>query len=182
MELAADKVVVSRPAGLTLSTSLQTVLRGSGLRPVMFDSQIWGSDREASYTERQSRLLAAAASAPDSKRLAPRLDLARFYLARDMYPEAKGVLDVALADDRPSAEDVSAAVLRAVAEIMMNRPDDALKDLADPAVGDQHDAPLWRALAYARQGKWAQARDGFRARGSGDGDAADRVAAGRAQG
>jgi hypothetical protein len=49
-----------------------------------------------------------------------------------------------------------------VAEIMMNRPDDALKDLADPAVGDQHDASLWRALAYARQGKWARARDGFR--------------------
>ena len=45
---------------------------------------------------------------------------------------------------------------------MMNRPDDALKDLSDPAVGDQHDAPLWRALAYARQGKWGQARDGFK--------------------
>jgi hypothetical protein len=53
-------------------------------------------------------------------------------------------------------------VLRAVAEVMMNRPDDALKDLATPAVGDQHDAPLWRALAYARQGKWTQARAGFK--------------------
>ena len=44
----------------------------------------------------------------------------------------------------------------------MNRPDDALKDLADPSVGDQHDAPLWRALAYARQGRWAQARESFK--------------------
>jgi tetratricopeptide (TPR) repeat protein len=162
MELGADKVVVSRPTGLTLSTSLQLVLRNSGLRPVMFDSQIWGLDREGSYSERQSRLLAAAAAAPNNKRLAPRLNLARFYIARDMYPEAKGVLDVTLADDRPSAEDVSATVLRAVAEIMMNRPEDALKDLADPAVGDQHDAPLWRALAYSRQGKWSQAREGFK--------------------
>jgi len=162
IEIAPDKVVVSRPSGLTLSTSLQTLLHGSGLRPVMFDSQLWGFDREASYSERQSKLIAAAAAAPDSKRLAPRLDLARFYIARDMYPEAKGVLDVALAAEHPAAESGSAAVLRAVTEIMMNRPDDALKDLADPAVGDQHDAPLWRALAYARQGKWAQARDGFR--------------------
>ena len=44
----------------------------------------------------------------------------------------------------------------------MNRPDDALKDLSNPAIGDQHDAPLWRALAYACQGKWAQARDSFK--------------------
>jgi hypothetical protein len=69
---------------------------------------------------------------------------------------------VALADDRPAAEAGSATVLRAVAEVMMNRPNEALKDLADPSVGDQHDAPLWRALAYARQGKWTQARGGFK--------------------
>ena len=111
---------------------------------------------------RQSRLIAAAAAEPDNKRLLPRLDLARFYLARGMYAEAKGVLDVALADERNAAESVSALVLRAVAEVMMNRPEDALKDLADPSVGDQHDAPLWRALAYARQGRWAQARESFK--------------------
>jgi tetratricopeptide (TPR) repeat protein len=162
VELAPDKIIVSRPMGLALSTSLQTLLRGSGLRPTMFDSQLWGFDQQGSYIERQSKLVAAAASAPDNKRLAPRLDLARFYVARDMYPEAKGVLDVALADERAALEQGTAAVLRAVTEIMMNRPDDALKDLADPSIGDQHDAPLWRALAYAKQGKWGQARDGFK--------------------
>jgi hypothetical protein len=162
VELAPDKIIVSRPMGLALSTSLQNLLRGSGLRPTMFDSQLWGFDQQAAYIERQSKLVAAAASAPDSKRLAPRLDLARFYVARDMYPEAKGVLDVALADERAASEQGTAAVLRAVTEIMMNRPDDALKDLADPSIGDQHDAPLWRALAYAKQGKWGQARDGFK--------------------
>jgi tetratricopeptide (TPR) repeat protein len=162
VELAPDKVVVSRPMGLALSTSLQTLLHGSGLRPTMFDSQLWGFDQQGSYTERQSKLIAAAAGAPDNKRLGPRLDLARFYVARDMYPEAKGVLDVALSDERSAADHGAAIVLRAVTEIMMNRPEDALKDLSDPTVGDQHDAALWRALAYARQGKWAQAREGFR--------------------
>jgi predicted negative regulator of RcsB-dependent stress response len=147
---------------LTLSSSLQSVLHGSALRPVMFDSQVWGFDRQATFSERQSQLITAAAGAPAGKRLPQRLDLARFYIARDMYPEAKGVLDVVLAGDRPGVEDVSANVLRAVAEVMMNRPDDALKDLATPAIGDQHDAPLWRALAYAGQGKWAQARDSFK--------------------
>jgi len=162
VELQPDQIIVSRPLGLALSTSLQTLLHGSGLRPAMFDSQLWGFDRQASYTERQSKLIAAAADAPDGKRLLPRLDLARFYIARGMYPEAKGVLDVALAEDRPAAEKTTATVLRALTEIMINRPDDALKDLSNPTVGDQHDAPLWRALVYARQGKWGQARDGFK--------------------
>lgn len=164
VELASDKIVINRPLGLTLSsTSMQTLLRGgSGLRPAVFDSQLWGADQQASYVERQSNLIAAAAEAPENKRMAPRLDLARFYIARDMFPEAKGVLDVALSDQHSEPSDISAVVLRAVTEIMMNRPDDALKDLGDPAVGDQHDAPLWRALAYAREGQWPQARDGFK--------------------
>ena len=160
--LTPDKVVISRPSGLILSNSLQSVLRGSGLRPMMFDSQLWGFDRGATYGERQASLIAAAAAAPAGKKTMQRLDLARFYLARDMFPEAKGVLDVVLADQRPANEDASATVLRAIAELMMNRPDDALRDLANPVVGDQHDAPLWRALAYARQGKWAQARQDFK--------------------
>ncbi|HXW39836.1 MAG TPA: tetratricopeptide repeat protein [Xanthobacteraceae bacterium] len=162
VELAPSKVVISRPGGLTLSSTLQNVLHGSALRPVMFDSQLWGFDQQATYSERQSKLIAAAAAAPPRKRLPPRLDLARFYIARDMFPEAKGVLDVALADEHAAGEDLSANVLRAVAEVMMNRPDDALKDLANPAIGNQHDAPLWRALAYAGQGKWALARDSFK--------------------
>jgi hypothetical protein len=49
---------------------------------------------------------------------------------------------------------------------MMNRPQAALKDLSDSAVGDQHDAPLWRAMAYARQGRWGEARAGFKNAGS----------------
>jgi hypothetical protein len=162
VELAADKIVIGRPGGLTLSSSLQSVLHGSALRPVMFDAQVWGLDRQSIYGERQSQLIAAASAAPAAKRLQQRLDLARFYIARDMYPEAKGVLDVVLREGHPAAEDVTASVLRAVAEVMMNRPDAALKDLANPAIGDQHDAPLWRALAYAGQGKWGLARDSFK--------------------
>lgn len=160
--LVPDKIVVTRPLGLTLSTSMQTLMHGSGLHSAMFDSQAWGSDRKGSYFSRQSNLIGVAAAAPPHQRLAPRLELARFYIARSMYPEAKGVLDVALADESKSAESISALVLRAVAEVMMNRPDDALKDLSAPGVGDQHDAPLWRALAYARQGRWAKARDTFK--------------------
>jgi tetratricopeptide (TPR) repeat protein len=162
VELSADHIVIGRPGGLTLSSSLQGVLHGTALRPVMFDAEVWGLDRRADFSDRQSQLMAAAAAASAGKRAQLRLDLARFYIAREMYSEAKGVLDVVLAEDRAGSQDVSANVLRAITEIMMNRPDAALKDLANPAIGDQHDAPLWRGMAYADQGKWTMARDSFK--------------------
>ncbi|MDE2373489.1 MAG: tetratricopeptide repeat protein [Hyphomicrobiales bacterium] len=162
IDTAPDKIVISRPGGLTLSSSLQSAQRGTALHPAMFDAQLWGFDRHSTFNERQSKLIADAAAAPARKRLLPRLDLARFYIARDMYSEAKGVLDVALTEQHPAAEDLSANVLRAVAEVMMDRPADALKDLSGPEIRDQHEAPLWRALAFAGQGKWGQARDNFK--------------------
>ena len=174
VEISADKVVIGRPGGLTLSSSLQSVLHGTALRPVMFDAQVWGLDRKTLFAERQSQLAAAAAVASSGKRLQQRLDLARFYIAREMYPEAKGVLDVSLAEDPAAAEDVTGSVLRAITEVMMNRPDAALKDLSNPSIGDPHDAPLWRAMAFAGQGKWAMAHDNFKpervARGARHGD------------
>jgi tetratricopeptide (TPR) repeat protein len=160
-ELSVDKIIITRPTGLTLSSTAGAGSNAPSHRQ-MLDTQSWGFDREAAFEERKSELIEAAALAPESKRLSARTDLARFYLARDMAAEAKAVLDVALGDQPITAEETAPLVLRAVANIMLGRIDVALKDLSNPLVGDQHDAPLWRALAYARFGKWADARDGFR--------------------
>ena len=54
-------------------------------------------------------------------------------------------------------------MLKAIANIMFDRPTDALKALSNPQVGNQLDAPVWRAVAYARQGKWGDAHDRFKA-------------------
>lgn len=160
-ELSADKIILSRPAGLSLSAVARTNTQALYQRHVL-DVQSWGFDRQANFTERRMDLVLAAAAAPEAKRLPARCDLARFYLARDMFAEAKAVLDVAVADNPPSAEDSTPIVLRAIANIMIGRADAAMKDLSNPFVGNQHDAPLWRAMANARLGRWAEARDGFR--------------------
>src|SRR5712671_5703871 len=162
VEVGADKVVLGRPSGLTMSAGGPTNKRTGGFRPLVFDAQLWGFDQEADFTDRQMKLFNAAAAAPDTKRTVPRLELARFYLARDMYAEAKAVLDVALGDERPSAEDTTGIVMHAVANIMLSRTDEALKDLANPLVTGQSDTQLWRGVAYTRQGKWAEAREAFR--------------------
>jgi tetratricopeptide (TPR) repeat protein len=161
-ELAGDKIVIGRPSGLTLSTAASPSSRTGVLVPVVLDAQIWGYDSHADFVERQSLLLRTAAETPENRRVNARRDLARFYLSREMAAEAKAVLDVSLGSDRPTADDVPTLVLRAIANIMLNRTDEALKDLASPLVGNQHDAPLWRALALARQSKWANAREGFK--------------------
>ena len=160
-EISTDRIVVSRPDGLSLSAALNSVDQAVHRRHVL-DAQSWGFDRQADFTERKSQLIHAAADAPDSRRLTARCDLARFFLARDMFVEAKAVLDVAVADNPPTTEDAASMVLRAIANIMIGRADSALKDLSNPFVGNQHDAALWRALANARLGKWTEARDGFR--------------------
>jgi tetratricopeptide (TPR) repeat protein len=162
VELSAENVMIGRPGGLTLSSGAVAARSASAYRPMIFDPELWGFDRQSALSARQYKLIAAAADASETKRLPPRLDLARFYLAREMYAEAKGVLDVALADDRPNAENSAGLVLHAIASIMLDRPQDALKDLGNPLLGDLHDAPLWRAFANARLGKWEEARRGFK--------------------
>lgn len=168
LELGADKLVVTRPGGLALSNATARVAssptdmtsrRVGGL--FTLDPQAWGYDKEADYRDRQRHLVTAAASAEESRRLAAQLELARFYLARDMIPEAKGVLDVAATDER-STHDGTAVLLRAIANIMLGHGADAIKDLSTAPVAKRNDIALWRALAQAKEGKWAEARDGFR--------------------
>jgi hypothetical protein len=46
--------------------------------------------------------------------------------------------------------------------IIIGRPTAGLHDLANPVIGSNYDSQLWRALANARQGKWAEAREKFK--------------------
>ena len=114
-----------------------------------FDSNL-AFDREADFADRQSDLCAPqpsrrSSAAPSAARSRAVLSLPR------VLPEAKAVLDAAIADDRPTAEDPAPLVLRAIANIMLGRVDDAQKDLANPLIGNNYDAPMWRALLGARR-------------------------------
>jgi tetratricopeptide (TPR) repeat protein len=162
-ELAADKIVISRPGGLSLSSSSMAMrdnTTNTHFQPLVFDTQTWGFDRQANFEIRQNELIGRAAAAPEGKRRAARFDLARFYLARDMAAEAKGVLDVATADEQVPS--VTGSVLKSVANVMMGRGEEALKELSGPKIGDNSDAPIWRAMAHASQGQWARAREEFK--------------------
>lgn len=177
VDTTADKVTVARPGGLALSTAAAArpvagagasfagagAGRAGGVRSQTLDPQTWGFDRESNFRDRQTNLVAAAAAATDPQRLGARLDLARFYLARNMSAEAKGVLDAAAAENRTATPDVNVLMLRAVANVMLRRGSEALRDLSGTAINAREDAVLWRALAQVQQGKWPEAREGLAA-------------------
>ena len=161
VKLKPDAITVGRPNGLALSpTNREQEKFVSNHLLVTFDSHVWGLDQRAKFYPRQSELIYEAAMAPPAKRRDARLDLARFYIAQNMLAEAKGVLDVALSDEQ-RGEDVTGTVLKAVTNVMMHRPHAALKDLDNPRVGNRLNAPLWRAMAYAREGQWTKAHNQF---------------------
>ncbi|RAI25707.1 hypothetical protein, partial [Rhodoplanes serenus] len=89
-------------------------------------------DREADFEERRRTLVNAAAEALETRRTGARMDLGRFYLAREMYAEAKGVIEVAIGEERPGADDPAGLLMHAFANIMLGRIPEALKDLSHP--------------------------------------------------
>jgi tetratricopeptide (TPR) repeat protein len=162
-EIASDKVVLGKPGGLTLSPADTGAERApTAVRPI-FDLGEWRKNQSGSFVAQADALIeaVAAATAPD-QRASARVDLARFYMSRGMYPEAIGVLDVALADAKAGSEDPAALIVHSVANILVGRPERGLKDLASPVIGNNHDSQLWKAMVSARQGKWADAREKFK--------------------
>jgi tetratricopeptide (TPR) repeat protein len=161
-DIASDKIVLGRPGGLTLSPADTGAERAPTVARPIFDLGEWRRNQEGSFLEREDALVEAAGSAAPDQRTRARVDLARFYMSRGMFPEAVGVIELALTDAKPGSEDTAALVVHAVASILMGRPERGQKDLANPAIGANYDARLWKALASARLGKWSDAREKFK--------------------
>ncbi|MDP3690754.1 tetratricopeptide repeat protein [Bradyrhizobium sp.] len=161
-EVAPDRVIIGRPGGLTLSSAdVGSERATTAVRPI-FDVAEWRKNQAGGFIARQDELIAAAGTLEPAQRTQARIDLARFLMSRGMYWEAKGAADLALADAKPGSEDSIALMVRVVANILIGRPEQGLKDLANPVIGANYDSQLWKALALARQGKWAEAREKFK--------------------
>jgi tetratricopeptide (TPR) repeat protein len=162
VDVASDKIILGRPGGLTLSSADVGAERApTAVRPI-FDVGEWRRNRSENFIARENVLVAAAAALEPHHRTPARIDLARFYLSRGMYSEAKAVLDLAMAELKPGLEDPVVLIVHSVANSLIGRPEQALEDLESPAIGTNYDSQLWKALAFARQGKWADAREKFK--------------------
>lgn len=161
VEVGLDKVILGKKGGLTLSPVDVSAERApTAVRPV-FNPEGWRKGQAEDFWTRQSDLITAISAVEPAQRSLPRLDLAQFYMSRAMYHEAKSVTELMLSDPL-NKEESSALIIHAIASILIGRPAQGLKDLANPVIGNSHDSQLWKALAYARQGQWADAREKFK--------------------
>lgn len=161
VEVGSDKVILGKKGGLTLSpVDISAERAPTAVRPI-FSPENWRKGQSENFIARQGDLITAISAVEPALRSLPRLDLAQFYMSRAMYHEAKAVTDVMLTDPL-NKEESSALIMHAIASILIGRPAQGLKDLANPVIGNSHDSQLWKALAYARQGKWADAREKFK--------------------
>jgi hypothetical protein len=161
-EVGPDKVVIGRPGGLTLSSADVAAERATAAVRPLFDLKEWRRNQEDNFFERLDTLVKAAAAAGADQRTQARLDLANFYMARAMYQEARGVTNLIFSETKLGTEEAAAVMVHAVSSILIGHPERALKDLANPAIGNGYDSQLWKAMALARQEKWAEAREKFK--------------------
>ncbi len=161
-EVGSDKVMVGRPGGLTLSSADVAAERATAAMRSLFDANEWRMNRDEKFIPRLDALTKAAAAAGDDGLAQARLDLANFYMARGMFHEARGVTNLILSESKAGSEEAAVVMVNAVASILIGHPQRGLKGLANPVIGNGYDSQLWKALAFARQGKWADAREKFK--------------------
>jgi tetratricopeptide (TPR) repeat protein len=166
-----DGVAVTGGDGLVLSRDLPE--RSETFGEVASDSDIrsgkpfamqeWRGNQAPGqgFYPRRQQLQFALADATSIARTKPRMDLARFYFANGLAPEAMGLLRVIAEGDSDYANLPSFKALRGATLFMMGRHEDALKDLSDRALDGIREVALWRGAAYAALGKWNEAVEQF---------------------
>jgi predicted negative regulator of RcsB-dependent stress response len=161
-EVGSDKVMLGRPGGLTLSSADVAAERATAAVRPLFDGNEWRKNREEKFLPRLDALIKAMATAGDDGLAPARLDLANFYMARGMFHEARGVTNLILSESKAGNEDAAVVMVNAVASILIGHPERGLKGLTNPVIGNGYDSQMWKGLAFARQGKWADAREKFK--------------------
>ncbi|MFO1148485.1 MAG: tetratricopeptide repeat protein [Alsobacter sp.] len=159
-----DDVRITRDGGLALTMAqLATPMAKSGEGPQLaVNAEAWAKARAGAVRERGRELMRAAADAPRRARAEARLAVARFEIANGLGVEAMGTLDVVSSDDPELAKDRSVVILTGIAEVLANRPAEAVKTLGADALKDDPEAVLWRAHADGMLGRWPQSLTGFR--------------------
>ncbi len=160
--IAGNDAVVTRPQGLNLSadqpaTLAGTSLLGNGASPAFVDFAAWSQPGEGTRAETIRRLLHLSAKSAGGMS-APRMALARYYIAEGLGSEGLGMLKLIASEDQTADSNPQFRVARALANMLMNRYSEAIGDLSMDVLGLDADAALWRGLAAAGAHDWRQAR------------------------
>ena len=173
VEVANDLLTIKSPLGLTLtpsatplniSTGNKTVLATANpavtASPGFIDFDAWKKlGGEGRFHKTYSALLRRVAIEDTDPEA--RMILARFLIANELGAEALGALSLAQALDPMLVQDARFRALRGVANLQMNRIDDAKADFAAQTLNRDPSAALWRGLLAAKTENWTESRQNF---------------------
>lgn len=163
-------VTVSRGSGLTLSAADGPDYSGSApaasrvgdpSAPGRMDFERWRYSPGKNFIERKQFHQRTVALAGEADVAEARIKYAKFLLSYRLGTEAYTMLQGALLVSETLENDPGFRALRGVALIMMARPEEAIADLAFPALDDDPHSSLWRGVAYAELAQWGDARLAF---------------------
>jgi hypothetical protein len=166
IDLAVEGVTLTRPNGLVVSemTNVSQPLAEKKTNydrhAMPLDPETWQTERDSNFIDRQVELSQAVAETPVARRGEKRVALARFYLSKNLAAEALGTIEASATEEMQSSN-TAFGLLRAVAELKMNRNENALRDLAKPEFVGLPQATLLRVSALTGLTRWAQAREQF---------------------
>ncbi len=149
----AGVLTVTRGAGMVAGATGAGGLEGDGgvNLPGAMDPEVFPRLQEL-----QSR--AAGEGLEPGAPVTARLALAEFLLEHELSAEALGALRLAVINQPQLDSDPGFRLMRASANIMLGRHQDAQADLAAASfLGDPHVA-LWRGYAHAQAEQWVEAR------------------------
>ncbi len=163
VSIQIDEVIITRGRGLWLSAAgnisaareLEDLARS---RPGFIDFDKFLAGGPAAYLSTRRQLLAAAAASDGEDRIAARFDLARFFLAYNLAPEALAVLHQIEVDGERLGRGAIMSALTGIANVMMARTREADVAFSAPGVGDGPEITLWRGLNEGLKGNWLEAQ------------------------
>src|SRR3546814_8621403 len=164
MRIGREGVEVTAGGGLLLATvvdrraAAELQLPGDGERYLRLAD--WRGDPD-DYNRTRQALMGRIADAAEAERPRLRMELARFYFANGMGPEALGLLDILAAGDRCLEDRPDFALLRGASRVLAGDLEGALRDLTIEPLANSPEAALWRGAAAARAGDWQRAAQAF---------------------
>ncbi len=155
-------VVISAPRGLIVSApqkaSTDADENGEQVRAGFVDLNPYVEKDPRRFNARLEEMMQRAAEAERKFLDSARLDLARFYLANELGFEAVGMVEF-LNEQLVNTQLIpEVRLVRAAANVVAGRGEDALTDLEDKDLSNQVDALMWRTIARAETSDYKGAR------------------------
>ncbi len=163
VSIQIDEVIITRGRGLWLSaagniTAARELEDLARTRPGFIDFEKFLAGGPGAYLSMRRQLSAVAAASDGEERTAARFELARFFLAHSLGPEALAVLRQIEVDGERLGRGAILSALTGIANVMMARTREADEAFRAPGVGNGPEITLWRGLNESLKGNWLEAQ------------------------